>query len=383
MPIYLMSMAYRNFHQLARIINQAVIFLVSFIIIQFIAVFSTYINYPHDWLTDSNLILVNKLEASSGFKSSVITQSLYLFSGVLFFLICKISVVEKWHKIAILGAVVSSVFGLLEIVANLVTGDPVRWFHNRTFSNSEINSSSIYTPTITILGFTIQRLNGLSAEPSMFALATVPFLFLAFKRNMIKSTVIIFIALLMTFSTTAYFGLALFLFLYFFGVKNKSFFSRVFVFLFSILILLLFFEVLKAIFNSLFVSKFTKSSLSGFERSTNAATTLDFFLNDFSIFQKVFGIGFGTVRSTDFISTLLVNTGFLGLIAFLFFFMFPLFSKSISLDRDIKISIVFLIPAILLAVPEFSILSTWYLLGIAYNQKKAVLPNLGVKQRNE
>jgi hypothetical protein len=28
-------------------------------------------------------------------------------------------------------------------------------------------------------------------------------------------------------------------------------------------------------------------------------------------------------------------------------------------------------------------LSTWYLLGIAYNQKKAVLPNLGVKQRNE
>ena len=379
MPIYLMSMAYRNFHQLARIINQAMVFLVCFIIIQFIAVYSTYINYPHDWLADSNLILVNQLEATSGFKSSVITQSLYLFSGVLFFLICKISVDEKWHRIAILGAAVSSVFGLLEIVANLVTGDPARWLHNRVFSNSEITTSSIYTPSISILGFSIQRLNGLSTEPSMFALATVPFLFLAFKRDMVKSTFIIFIALFMTFSTTAYFGLALFLTLYFFGVKNKSFFSRVFVFLFSILVLLLFFEVSKAIFNSLFYSKLTKSSLSGYERSTNAATTLDFFLNDFSTFQKVFGIGFGTVRSTDFISTVLINTGVLGLIAFLFFFMFPLFSKSISLDREIKISIVFLLAAILLAVPEFSILSTWYLLGVAYNQKKAVIPNLGLK----
>jgi hypothetical protein len=180
----------------------------------------------------------------------------------------------------------------------------------------------------------------------------------------------------MTFSTTAFFGLALFLIYYLLELKRKSIFTQAFVFLFSILVLLMSFRVLIEIFEALFFSKFTKSSQSGFERSTNAATTLDFFMNDFSIFQKVFGIGFGTVRSTDFISTLLVNSGFIGLVVFLFLFMYPLFSNSFSLDREMRFVILFLLPAMLLAVPEFSILSTWYFLGIAYAKKKTILPNI-------
>jgi hypothetical protein len=383
LPIYLISLVYKHSHQLAKVINQAIIFLVCFSTIQFIAVFSTYISYPDDWLVDSNMILVNQQEITSGFKSSIITQSIYLFSGVLLFFVCKIFVTEQWHKIAVLGAAASSVFGLLEIVASLATGDSVQWFHNRIFFNSEISTRSIYTPTITILGFSIQRLNGLSVEPSMFALTVVPFLFFSYKRNMIKSTFIIFVALFMTFSTTAYFGLALFLALFFFEIKNRSFFSKFFVVLSSILVLILSFGVLSSIFNALFYSKFTKSSISGYERSTNATTTLNFFLDDFSIFQKVFGIGFGTVRSTDFISTLLVNSGILGLIVFLFLFTYPLFSKSFSLSKDVQFVIVFLLPAILLAVPEFSILSLWYFLGSAYTHKKKVASSLDWKRENE
>jgi len=378
-----MSLVYKNSHQLSRLISQAIVFLICFALIQFVAIFTTYTNYPHDWLVDSNLILVNQFEASSGFKSSVITQSIYLFTGVLFFLICKFFVIEKWHKFAILGAAASSVFGLLEIVTNLVTGETILLFHNRDFLNSEVTSRYIFTPTITILGFSFQRLNGLSMEPSMFALTTVPFLFIAYKRNMVKSTFIIFIALFMTFSTTAFFGLALFLIYYLIELKRKSIFTQAFVFLFSILALLMSFRVLIEIFEALFFSKFTQSNQSGFERSTNATTTLDFFINDFSIFQKVFGIGFGTVRSTDFISTLLVNSGFIGLVVFLFLFMYPLFSNSFSQDREIRFVILFLLPAMLLAVPEFSILSTWYFLGIAYTKKKTVLPNTDWKRKNE
>jgi hypothetical protein len=142
------------------------------------------------------------------------------------------------------------------------------------------------------------------------------------------------------------------------------------------------FRVLAELFETLFSSKFTKSAQSGFERSNNASTTLDFFMNDFSIFQKLFGIGFGTVRSTDFISTLLVNSGFFGLIAFLFLFMYPLFSNSFSLDREMRFVILFLLPSMLIAVPEFSILSTWYFLGIAYSKKKTVLHNLDWKRKN-
>jgi hypothetical protein len=113
----------------------------------------------------------------------------------------------------------------------------------------------------------------------------------------------------------------------------------------------------------------TQSNRSGLERTVNFQNTFEFFLDKMSIFEKLFGIGFGTVRSTDFISTLLVNTGISGFLIFLWFFLRPLVGGNYSIDIYERSSVIFLFVCILLAVPEFSFLTIWFVLGFAYRRR--------------
>jgi hypothetical protein len=101
-----------------------------------------------------------------------------------------------------------------------------------------------------------------------------------------------------------------------------------------------------------------------------------------SVFEKLFGIGFGTVRSTDFISTLLVNTGIIGLLIFLFIFLRPLIGGNYGIDVYLRTSLVFLFICMLLAVPEFSFLTVWFVLGFAYRQKNQSNPTLKIGSTN-
>lgn len=108
--------------------------------------------------------------------------------------------------------------------------------------------------------------------------------------------------------------------------------------------------------------------LSSFSESTTERTA--YFHNHFNYFldmpflNKFFGLGFGYVRSTDFISTVLVNCGVVGLVLFTLLFIYPIIK--LKNNTSIKVSLLLIYVATMIAVPEFFYFIIWLFLGIGY-----------------
>jgi hypothetical protein len=270
---------------------------------------------------------------------------------------------------AIFGSAFTSLIGIAEVALTFITRTPQQFLYNRFFFNSGDVLNSALTQYFNLGGVSIKRLDGLSLEASMFAIVTIPFLYLAYQRKMTISTYVILLATVLTFSSTAYLGLLGFAYLVLKNQRKGSAIGRVIFYTSSLLAIPLFYSLLNTLFTSLFVNKVEQSNLSGVERSANFLNSFQFYFKDMTIFEKIFGIGFGTIRSTDFISTLFVNSGILGLIIFLFLFLRPVIRSTLRENLPLLLCLVFLTVGMLIAVPEFSFPSIWFVLGLAYREK--------------
>jgi len=369
LPIFLLTSSHLNKIGFFRFFSQSFLFLFIYGIYQTLIIFISSNSHPADWMSDSGLILINQLDASLSFKSSTITQSIYLFSGVLFFFLCKNFGNESWTRMAIFGSAFTSLIGIAEVALTFITRTPQQFLYNRFFFNSGDVLNSALTQYFNLGGVSIKRLDGLSLEASMFAIVTIPFLYLAYQRKMTISTYVILLATVLTFSSTAYLGLLGFAYLVLKNQRKGSAIGRVIFYTSSLLAIPLFYSLLNTLFTSLFVNKVEQSNLSGVERSANFLNSFQFYFKDMTIFEKIFGIGFGTIRSTDFISTLFVNSGILGLIIFLFLFLRPVIRSTLRENLPLLLCLVFLTVGMLIAVPEFSFPSIWFVLGLAYREK--------------
>lgn len=369
LPFFVIGAFLRNQPNIGQFLKETIRFTVIYTIYQTIVVVVSMNSHPYDWLASSKLILVNQLETGSRFKTSTVTQSIYLVSGIIFFYLCKNCGREEWKRIASIGAAITSLIGIIEVLMNFVGISSVQIMHNRVFSGSGIINSSPLIQKIEIGGIVIKRLDGLSLEPSMFALTIVPYLYFAYQLKMWKTTGLILLALLLTFSTTAYIGLFGYAFLLFKNRKFGSKTSRVLTYTMIFCLLPFTMGIFHSVYTNLFLNKFSRSNTSGLERSSNFQDTLSFFLEKMSVFEKLFGIGFGTVRSTDLATTLLVNSGVFGFSIFLFIFLKPIIQSDYEIDLSLRVSLFFLLICMLLAVPEFSFLSVWFVLGFAYGSK--------------
>lgn len=108
---------------------------------------------------------------------------------------------------------------------------------------------------------------------------------------------------------------------------------------------------------------------SSLERGNNFMNNIDFWLN-IDIIHKLFGIGFGFIRTTDLCTTLLINIGIIGLAIYCIFVLkrFSIKPKNfIEVGNNSIILVLFI--TMIIFVPEFGFLSFWLFLGIIYNKK--------------
>jgi hypothetical protein len=295
-------------------------------------------------------------------------QSIYLFAGILTYLYLKHYACAAHLRYVYLGLRMIVLFGLLEIILFQLTGVNGDMISNRVFNNKP-GSGSLFQ-TITLGGLRMQRLKSLTGEPSMFAFSVIPFWMLCIPLKRYFDFVLLGVALLFTFSTSAYLGVIVLVAgasLADAGIRRKMLWIVPPV---VMLVVILYFvsPAVHKLVQSVFIDKFTGSNESGSERSGHFLNQYNFWKDQLSIPGKLVGLGWGYVRSTDFFSTLLVNNGVLGLLAFCIFYFRHAFVqvKDAVFKRYYLIALIAVFFILMGSVPEFAYLSLWIFLSLPY-----------------
>ncbi|ACO27347.1 hypothetical protein MRY88_26280 [Bacillus cereus] len=330
------------------------------------------------------VILVNKLDINTEiFRGSLFTQSLYLIPCIILFCFIKNYYSKDWDKYIFWGIGIYAIFGLYEFFYYIIFNEFGDFLTNRNFGEHE--TIRLGNQLMTIAGFTFQRINGLALEPSMFAFTVLPFWIYSIHTKRKRLSLILLCSLLLTASTTAFIGIILY---YCYAILKSNQLRNFFIFTFGLLVILLFWDYVYAILDKTIFQKMFMKTESGIDRSNFFMEHLSYF-QDSSFLTKLFGIGFGYVRSTDFFTTILVNNGIVGFCLFSLLFAYPLFTlKNSYKNMGIKMALVVIYTTMMVSIPEFSFLSTWLFLGIAYkevfNQNKVYIEsNIEKNKRNK
>lgn len=330
----------------------------------FITVASQWILGARSYVSLDGLRLVDESLRPIIMRPSMITQSIYLIPCFLLFIFVKNFYSEKWDKYLFRGAILLSIYGVYEFVYFFIFKDNGDFITNRTFGNGDHEGSLFQT--YTVAGMALQRVKSLTGEPSMFALTILPFWIYSMHLKRKFLAIFFFVMLALSNSTTAFLGIGMYILLYMrynfqspfkmYAVFSLSFIGCVFIGI----------EKIVLFFQTNFGVKLSAQSVSGVERTMYMKQHIEYFM-DMPVMSKIFGLGFGYARSTDFFSTLLVNTGIVGIVLFTLLFLYPVFRLGYS-DKEIglKCALIVLYVAMMISVPEFSYLSTWLFLGIAY-----------------
>lgn len=337
-----------------------------------LAVFAQF-NLQFHWQLDlSTLVLVNRDDTRLLLRSSLFTQLLYLLPGVLTFAFVCTFYQPSWNKAIFSGALLLACYGFYEITFYFFTGRNGDFLSNRTFDNGTGPVSGSLFQLMAVGSVVIMRLKSLTGEPSMYAFTILPFWIYAVHQRRTLLHFILLLSLLLTTSTTALLGIGLYLLCRFIFLNlPKRFVSGYadrLVTLFFIVLLFAFIVAFPVI--NVFVQetlrKLSASNVSGVERLGSFQAGLTFFA-EAPLLTQFFGLGFGYIRSTDFLTTLLVNTGVVGLLLFAALFAYPLLKLDNSYSAvGLKSALIVIFVTMMTAVPEFAYLSIWLFLGLSY-----------------
>lgn len=312
-------------------------------------------------------VLVSPEGPSQGlFRMSLFTQSMYLLTSVIFFLYIynylkipqEADKIMRWTRT---GVILYVAYGFVEFFGYLITGGSIDIISNRI---TGVDSHYGTFQTIQLGGVTIERMKSLAGEPSMFAFSVVPFFILAYYKKERIAWLLLIAALLST-STTALLGLVIFLLIE--GVLFKRFIKTALAAAVGITALILLFpDAVQALYTAT-VTKLALQDASGIDRFENFSSALTLFGNT-DFLHKLFGHGFGYIRSTDGFSTLLVNTGMVGFLAYSAFFLYPLFRLRYDSDyrRGLLAATIVLYVTIMVSVPEFYYLHVWFFAALVW-----------------
>lgn len=346
-------------------VQQLLLFLLAYAICNLIAQTGLLINQTIDF---TQVRLVEDRDTGYAFKNSLITQSIYLFAAVLTFIFVKTFYNPSWNQYILAGAVLLAAYGMYEWIYFQLFHRNGDFITNRVF-NGHVSGSLFQTTKM--FGLEVMRLKSLTGEPSMYAFTILPFWIFAMhlKKTWIHSFLLL--TLLLSTSTTAYIGIVLYFFLriFFTRFKDKSPFIVAW---FLGIVSVVNYEMVMRVYDMIFASKL--DSHSAMMRSSMFENHLNFYL-ELPFINKIFGVGFGYIRSSDMFTTILNNLGLVGIIAFSALFLIPVFKlRNEGISIGIKCAVMVLFVSMMISVPEFAYLPTWVFLGIAYwhlNQQKA------------
>jgi hypothetical protein len=301
-------------------------------------------------------------------RSTLFGQTIYLFAGILCYLYLKYYATTSHIRYLYIGLRILVVLGFLEFILFQLTGVNGDLITNRVFNNKP-GSGSLFQ-TITLGGHRMQRIKSLTGEPSMFAFSLVPFWILCIPLKRYLDFGLFGLALLLSFSTSAYLGMIILIF----GacVADRRLLKPM-LYILPVCVLVLvglyfFSPAINKLVHSVFIDKFSGTNQSGSERSGYFLNQFNFWKDQLNVIGKFIGIGFGYVRSTDFLSTLLVNNGIIGVCLFTWFYFKHAFVrlKNVQFKKYYVISLVATFLILMGSVPEFAYLSLWILLSLPF-----------------
>lgn len=316
----------------------------------------------------SDLILVsNETNNIKVFRNSIFTQSLYLVPCILLYLYCKFFYNIKWDKWIVYSGWLFSVIGLYFLLYFLLTGQNGDIISNRVFAdNTEVSNIA---QSLSILSIGIERVQSLSGEPSMYAFTILPYIIFAIHRKANKLLIAtMIVSLLLSVSTTGFLGIIIYIIcILFFSKINKRYIKNLIIFIgILIFIYFLFSSYIDEIIMNMIINKITAdpTNISGLERSANIMDNIIYWSNLNNI-NFLFGIGFGVIRSTDLLTTFLINIGLIGTLLFAYFYLKKIKLRNLTMKKigDNAILLVLFITS-MISVPEFSYLSFWLFLGL-------------------
>lgn len=297
-------------------------------------------------------------------RNSQITQVLYLLYIVFYFyfFITGLDLYNKKtvEKVILYSLILFLLYGYWELIGYTLFSKNVDFFSNRMYGDHPANIISYFRG--------LRRMDSFSGEPSMYVFTLIPFIGYFFYRNKPILAITIIVSIILSTSSSAIVGLIVFFIslLFFSNLKNKIY---IILFIFLLTILFLNFDFLKDNFVFL-LSKLTLSHDSGINRFYSFNESFRFF-KEIPLLFKFIGVGFGTIRSTDMFSTLLVNIGIIGLMFYSYFFFKPIFILRKMFKGEFLISSILSLYIVhMVSVPEFTYLSTWIFLGIVYYEIK-------------
>lgn len=297
-------------------------------------------------------------------RKSLFTQSLYLFAGFLLYLYVKHLGTRRHIAIFYIGLRVLVAYGFLEVIIFQFTGSNGDFLSNRQFAHTP---GSLFQ-VMKVGGWITQRLKSLTGEPSMFAFTVVPFWILAVGLKRPVDIVLFGIALVLSFSTSAWLGMGI---LALAIAAHEKRIQRYLLWMvpMGIIVLVVAYYTSSGFHHfadDTLIHKLTGANTSGQERSLFFKNQLAFWWNDMNWIGKLTGLGFGYVRSTDFFSTLLVNNGIIGMLLFTWFFFKHSFVR-LKGGKDeryyYRTALMATYLIMMVSVPEFAYLSTWVLLA--------------------
>lgn len=216
-----------------------------------------------------------------------------------------------------------------------------------------------------------QRITATFNEPSMLAiylsLALIYFTFMATKniKNLIYVIICLFIGLISRGSAFIFAALFWAVFSFIIIVKKTTFKQLVIICISLIGIIV----IVNFITNNLIVNevlnliyKLSGQGTSGSERLLHFKQSMAYFM-----VNPISGLGYGAIRSTDWLTTICANTGIIGIIMlgkFFFTIFFPFETDSIQL-RGIKTALFVTVLILLIAVPEPYFNFTWIFMAFA------------------
>lgn len=353
-------------HNKAGFFNELMMFMAVILILSFC---SQFINLINGLKLDSDLVLINRMDYTRTFyRTSHITQTLSLIVGFVVYAYVKYFSNPSILKYIYWGLRLLCVYALYEFAFYLLTGTSGDFMVNRTFGYEE-KSASLFQ-TVNIGGINMMRIKGYTGEPSMFVFTVFPFWVLSFSLKRTFDNLLLLTCLVLTFSTTAY--LCIMLFLGYWIIYNRHFVTLYYLCIGIVAICFVlqldqFQHLLDSLYKFVFAGKLEGESVSSRDRGNHFTGHLLYWAN-LNWLSQLFGIGFGYIRSTDFFSTLLVNNGLIGFILFSCFVLRNLWLKVSGQIKSVcyKGGVILVFFIMMATVPEFAYTSFWIYLALGF-----------------
>lgn len=305
-------------------------------------------------------------------RQTHVTQGLYLFSAMLFCFIVYTYFQESFVKFAYFGILLLSLYGFYEFIFYAIFHTNGDILSNRNFGDLDTAAAGAGEGSFAtgstlqgsnLLGSGFMRLKSLVGEPSMYALSVTPFAVYAYAQRWRLLFGILAVSLILSTSSTAVIGLIVGL-AYAEVRQRQEFVLYIGAALIIGVMLYATSDPVHLALNTLLFDKLDTAS--GNER-------LDLFANsvalvfDGNVIRALFGVGFGTIRSTDMFSNLLANVGIIGLLAYSALLLAPCFLLRTAPDRRaIVATLISLYVMEMATVSEFAYLPPWFMIALAY-----------------